>query len=141
LFSILLFVPNIALGYGGFAQATSHVYVYDVPEISVSLTETKDGLICSWDILDNDKEDTFHASVYWAKDGEPFKTEELDCGSLRKCTARERPQPVPGETWVCSVTVRDSFGAEGTGTAQFYKAPLGFLSGLIQKLLAIFGLA
>ena len=140
-FTILLILPALVYAQSGFESAQTHVYVYDVPDISIYLVNAEDGLICSWDIEDLDKEDTFAAEVVWKRNGAVFAQESIDCGSLKNCAAHERPEYALGETWTCSVLVEDSYGAEAVGSADFYEAPLGFFSGLLRNLLSFLGLA
>ena len=131
-------VPALADSSG---SAVATVYVYDRPEITVKLAESEGTLVCSWDIDDSDESDSFAAQVSWLKEGEAVSSEKVDCGQLRHCAALERPKPAVNEAWKCSVTVTDSFGAAGSGSAEFQLTPLGFFGGWVRALLSLFGLS
>lgn len=130
-------VPALADSSG---TAVASVYIYDRPELSVSLLQSGGSLICAWDISDNDEQDTFIAKVDWVKDGRLVSNESVECGSLRHCAALERPVPAVSEAWKCSVTVTDSYNAAGSGSAEFQLTPLGFFGGLLRVLLSFFKL-
>jgi hypothetical protein len=136
----LLALPAIALAEP-MGMAVASVYVYQPPEVSVSLVQSNGTLVCAWDIADTDVGDTFKADVVWSDNGNEVSTESVDCGELHHCAALERPTPGTNEEWSCSVTVRDSYDAAGYGSAQFSLAPLSFFSGLLRSLLSFFNLA
>ena len=138
LFLAVLPLPAFAPDVG---SAIASVYVYDEPDVSVSLLESDGKLLCSWDINDRDVNDTFSAQALWTRDGREFASETVDCGALRHCAALNAPEPAVGEAWKCSVAVTDGYGGEGSGSAEFSLTPLGFFSGWIRSLLSLFGLA
>ncbi|MEM5814488.1 MAG: hypothetical protein QXD77_01610 [Candidatus Aenigmatarchaeota archaeon] len=121
------------------STAITTVYIYDRPSVSVSLAYSDGSLICSWDIADRDENDTFSAQVEWLKDGEAVSSESVDCKELRRCAALDRPTPAVNEAWKCSVTVKDSYGAVGNGSAEFRLTPLSFFGGLLRSVLSFFG--
>jgi|GEM_PF-4841856 len=138
IFSLLLAAPAFAMPSG---EARTVVYVFDPPKASVLLEESQGTLVCSWDIADNDVNDSFRASVAWTRDGENVTAETVDCGQLRHCAALERPVPSAGEDWKCNVSVTDSYGASGSGSAEFQMTPLSFFGGLLKNILSFFNLA
>lgn len=138
--TVLLLLPSVAFGIDNGAVTTATVYVYDSPKPAVSLVESDGTLVCSWDVKDNDEGDSFTAVVSWSKDGGPVNAERVDCGTLRHCAALGRPEPAVGENWECSVTVTDSYGATGAGSAEFRLTPLGFFGGLLRSILSFFKL-
>jgi len=134
----LLALPAVALAVGSGAVAVANVYFYDSPEPAVSLAESDGTLVCSWGIKDLDVNDSFTADVSWSRDGTAVSTENVDCGQLRNCAALERPKPAVGENWNCAVTVRDSYGASGEGSAEFQLTPLSFFGGLLRSVFSFF---
>jgi len=135
----LLFLASPAFASGE-AVARATVYVYDNPKPSVSLVQSDGTLICSWDIKDNDVTDLFTAEVSWVKDGVAVNTETVDCRELRNCAAIGRPEPAVNEMWECRVSVRDSYGATGSGSAEFRLTPLSFFGGLLRSIFSFFKL-
>jgi hypothetical protein len=142
LLAVLVALPLPAFASAG-GVAITQVYVYDRPQLSVFLVESNSTLICSWDITDYDESDTFSAQVVWTRDGLDNASETVDCGILKHCAAAERPKSALGEKWTCSVTVTDSYGGKGSGSADFQMTPvpLGFFGGWLRGLLSFFGLA
>lgn len=138
MFLAVLPLPAFAPDVGA---TTVSLYVYDEPDLSVSLLESDGKLLCSWDITDRDEGDSFSAQVVWTRNGVDFASESVDCGTLKNCAALNTPNPAVGETWKCSVVVTDSYGGKGSGSAEFSMTPLGFFGGWLRGLLSLFGLA
>lgn len=137
LLAVLLLVPSAALAVANAGESVVTVYIYSAPEVVAKIAANDSGLSCSWTITDLDIGDTFVSRASWYREGSPvdgLSAEVEGCIAGSPCYSPVLAQAKEDERWTCVVDVTDSYGAVGSGQADYVLVPLGFFGGFSKGL-------